>query len=230
MANKKKKAKAETGPAEEGGGAAIGVLEPGPGDRFPEPRNLNDPDHGTKTRHSDRPEFDDAEKDAGEGWAEEATAIDEAETMASTGDSANSFVEIASGTATGFGIDRGLTTGTGGLAAGEDLDAVAEGDYWRENFETRPYYQAGAAYEKYEPGYRIGWEAANDLQFQGLEFEEVQTELEAQWSTRMGEDAESWEMVQPAARDAWERVRKGVPVPKRGFRREPGDTDRGNRD
>ncbi len=188
-----------------------------------EPRNLNDPDHGTKTRHSDRPEFDDSAKEAEEGWAEEAIAVDEAETMASDGDSANSFVEIASGTATGFGIDRGITTGTGGLAAGEDLDPVTEGDYWRESFVTRPYYQAGRPYEHYEPGYRLGWEAATDLQFDGREFEEIKTELETQWFTRMGEDAAEWEEIQPAARDAWERVKKGAPVPKRAFPREPGE-------
>ena len=188
-----------------------------------EPRNLNDPDHGQKTRHSDRPEFDDSEKDAEEGWAGAAVAVDEAETMASTGDSANSFVEIASGTATGFGIDRGITTGTGGLAAGEALDPVAEGDYWRENFVTRPYYQAGMPYERYEPGYRLGWEAATDLQFEGREFEEIRTELEQQWFQRMGEDAASWEEIQPAAQDAFERVKKGVPVPRKVDRREPGE-------
>ena len=43
-------------------------------ERSGEPRNLVDPDHGTRTRHSDRPEFDDSEKDAGEGWSNEATA------------------------------------------------------------------------------------------------------------------------------------------------------------
>jgi hypothetical protein len=200
------------------------------GDRSPEPRNLIDPDHGARTRHSDRAEFDDSDKDAAEGWAGAAVAVDEAETMASTGDSANSFVEIASGTATGLGIDRGVTTGTGGLAAGEDLDPVAEGDYWRQNFMTRPYYQAARPYERFEPGYRLGWEAATDLQFEGLEFEEVAGELQSQWRARMGADDLDWEEVQPAARDAWERVRKGAPVPKRGLRKDPRETTKARRD
>ena len=196
--------------------SATGVLEP--------PLTADAPPEAP-TRHSDRPAFDDSEKSAGEGWAEEATAVDEAETMASTGDSSNSFVEIASGTATGVGIDRGITTGTGGLAAGEDLDPVAEGDYWRENFVRRPYYQAERPFEHYEPGYRLGWEAAADLQFEGLGFEEVESELQTQWFTRMGEDAEDWEQVQPAARDAFERVRKGLPVPKKGFKTRAGEDD-----
>lgn len=60
--------------------------------------------------------------------SEEAIDVDEAETMASSGDASNSFQEIASGSATGLGIDRAESTGTGGLAAGEDTDEVAEGD------------------------------------------------------------------------------------------------------
>ena len=61
------------------------------------------------------------------GMATEAAAEDEAETMASTGDSAGAFREIVTGTATGLGVDREETVGTGGLAAGEDLDETAEG-------------------------------------------------------------------------------------------------------
>lgn len=105
----------------------------------------------------------DPEKTAQRGMSTEAVAEDEAETMASTGDSAGSFQEIASGTATGLGVDRGESIGTGGLAAGEDLDEVAEGDYWRQNLERRPFRNAGHAYEQYEPGERLGWQSGADL-------------------------------------------------------------------
>jgi hypothetical protein len=74
----------------------------------------------------------------------EAAEVDDAETMASTGNASASFQEIASGTATGRGLDREETVGTGGLAAGEDADPVAEGDWYREEL------LAPAAYP--EPG------------------------------------------------------------------------------
>ena len=93
----------------------------------------------------------------------EAADVDDAETMASTGDASNSFQEIASGSATGLGIDRGEAVGTGGLAAGEDDDEVAEGDWWRQALED-PQTPSDRSSERYDlEGGRLGWEAASDL-------------------------------------------------------------------
>jgi hypothetical protein len=135
----------------------------------------------------------------------EAAAEDEAETMASTGDSAGAFREIVTGPATGLGVDRGEAVGTGGLAAGEDLDEVAEGNYWRQNFQRRPYYEAGRPYEHYEPGYWLGWRAAADLD--AGEFEDVETELERRWAYELSSGEMEWEDIREAVRDAWSRTR-----------------------
>jgi len=116
---------------------------------------------GRKKKKAPQPH--DPERVAQRGMSTEAMTEDEAETMASTGNSANSFQEVVSGTATGLGIDRGESVGTGGLAAGEDLDSVAAGDYWRENFERRPYREADHPYDRYEPGERLGWVSAAGL-------------------------------------------------------------------
>ena len=67
----------------------------------------------------------DTEDTTRRGMSSEAAAADDAETMASTGDSDNSFQDVVAGTATGLGIDRGESIGTGGLAAGEDRHAGA---------------------------------------------------------------------------------------------------------
>jgi hypothetical protein len=118
----------------------------------------------------------DPEVTARRGMSSEGSVEDEAETMASTGDAGGAFQEIAAGTATGLGVDRGESIGTGGLAAGEDLDEVAEGDYWRQNFERRPYRDAGHSYEQFELGRpdssgRRGWQtgAGLDPREEGLE-------------------------------------------------------------
>lgn len=183
----------------------------------PLPAGIADPDHGTKTRTSDRPEFDAGEDAMRDGMSTEAAAVDTGETMASTGDADSMFREVASGTATGLGVDRGGATGVGGLAAGEDLDPVAEGDYWREAFTRRPYYDASRPYEDYEPGYRLGWEAAADPENEGLAFEEAEPNLRRKWErgeiegdTRRGADALTWEEMREVAQDAWERIRRGV--------------------
>jgi hypothetical protein len=178
---------------------------------------IADPSHGTRTRRSDRAEFDASEDSLREGMSSEAAAINFEETMASTGDSDSSFQQVASGTATGLGVDRGIATGVGGLSEGEDLDPVAEGDYWRESFRETPYYEAGAPYEDYEPGYRFGWETAADPANSGLSFEELEPELERKWKARTlterdavrGKDALTWNQLRQAAREAWNRVRRG---------------------
>lgn len=167
-----------------------------------------DPTGGSETRRSDRPEFDGSEDVARRGMSSEGAAADQAETMASTGDAEGSFIEIATGTATGLGLDRGASIGTGGLAAGEDLDPVAEGDYWRENFRRRPYYEAGKPYEHYEPGYQLGWQSGSDDEYAGRDFQDVATELEETWGARKGEGSPDWGEMRAATRDAFERARR----------------------
>jgi len=149
----------------------------------------------------------DPEEVLGRGMSSEGVAEDEAETMASTGDSEGSFRDIVTGTATGLGIDRGESIGTGGLAAGEDLDEVAEGDYWRQNFQRRPYYEPGRPYERYEPGYRYGWQSAVGYGPEAVEFEDIETEIARAWSYDLASGEMDWEDVREAVRDAWRRVR-----------------------
>jgi hypothetical protein len=163
------------------------------------------PAGSSRTRRAD-PAGHDPEVTERLGMSSEGTASDEAETMASTGNAEGSFVDIVAGTATGLGIDRGVSTGTGGLAAGEDLDPVAEGDYWRENFRERPYFAADKPYEHYEPGYRLGWEAGIDEQYEGLSFEEIETELRETWEL-MTPESTPWDEIRNATRDAFERAR-----------------------
>jgi hypothetical protein len=163
------------------------------------------PDQRATPRRTEAPH--DPEESVRRGMATEGVAEDEAETMASTGDLEGAFVEIASGTATGLGIDRGEALGTGGLAAGEDLDDVAEGDYWRQNFERRPYYQAGHSYEYYEPGFRYGWQSAAGLGKDAVAFEDVETELEARWAYELASGERRWDDIREAVRDGWHRAR-----------------------
>jgi hypothetical protein len=164
-----------------------------------------DPAGGSRTRrtHSQEHDPEDTER---LGMSSEAAASDEAETMASTGNAEATFVDIAAGTATGLGIDRGVSMGTGGLAAGEDLDVVAEGDYWRENFRDRPYFAADKPYEHYEPGYRLGWEAGIDEQYEGLSFEEIEDDLRETFEL-ITPDKTPWEEIRDASRDAFDRAR-----------------------
>lgn len=149
----------------------------------------------------------DPEEAMREGMSTDAAGVDASETEASTGDSEGAFVGIAAGAATGLGIDRGEAVGAGGLAAGEDLDPVAEGDYWRENYRRRPCYRAEKPYEHIEPGYRFGWEEAAGLEFRDRRFEDVETELARRWEARRPPEEPGWVDVREAVRDSFHRVR-----------------------
>ncbi|MEO8191659.1 MAG: hypothetical protein ABI682_15100 [Acidobacteriota bacterium] len=120
------------------------------------------------------------------------------------------------------GGDRAVSTGTGGLAAGEDLDPVAEGDYWRENFRRRPYYEAQKEYSDYEPSYRYGWERAGQSEYRNRGFEEVELDLKRDWEASNTESLANWDQARDPARDAFERARGG--------RGGPGDKDRDDDD
>ena len=108
----------------------------------------------------DAPEHD-PEAAVRAGMSTEASGVDAAETMASSGNEDASFVEIASGTATGLGLDRGESVGTGGLAAGEDRDDVQEGETWLEDKSGAP---DNAAERFPAQGAPFGWERAADLE------------------------------------------------------------------
>ena len=120
------------------------------------------PDEGERRAH-------DPETTIARGMSTEGVEVDEAETMASTGNAANSFREIASGTATGVGLDREEIAGTGGLAAGEDVEgvdedseSVAESGSGRRN-ERASYFGAGASAERPSSGEEADEENARSL-------------------------------------------------------------------
>lgn len=103
-----------------------------------------------------------------------------------------------------MGGDRAVSSGTGGLAAGEDLDPVAEGDYWRENFRRSPY-SAAETESVYEPAYRFGWNKAGRFEYRNRGFEEVEPDLRQQWEGSREE--QPWEQARDAVREAWHRAR-----------------------
>jgi hypothetical protein len=107
------------------------------------------------------------------GMSREGAAVDDEETMASTGNQDAAFQQIASGTATGLGIDRGEDIGTGGLADDADRDEVAEGDYWRQGLRRDPFAAPDRSAEHLDDEHgRLGWQTGADLdpRDQGVEY------------------------------------------------------------
>jgi len=93
--------------------------------------------------------------------------------------------------------------GLAGRGIAELLDPAAEEAYWRENYETQPYYEAGYTYDDYHPAYRAGWEGR--ARYEGRSFQEVERDLQADYERRRGASRLGWDRNREAARAAWNR-------------------------
>jgi uncharacterized protein YjbJ (UPF0337 family) len=97
--------------------------------------------------------------------------------------------------------------GLGGKAAAEAVNPTQEDAYWRSNYANRPYVRKGSDYDTYAPAYRYGWESASRPEFTGRSFEDVEPELQRNWSTYRGPAQTEWRDVRDASRDSFDRVR-----------------------
>lgn len=106
-----------------------------------------------------------------------------------------------------------------GALAGRSLaaDPEVEDAYWRENYSTRPYVEAGTAYDQYSPAYRYGVDA--HTRHPGRSFDEMEGELSRDWGRARGTSSMEWDRAKHATRDAWQRVSDRVE------RAVPGDAD-----
>lgn len=97
------------------------------------------------------------------------------------------------------------------------VDPVAEDNYWRDNYSSRPYIAAGASYDDYQPAYRYGMESYS--RNPDRSFEDVEPELSRDWGSARGRSSLEWENARHASRDAWHRVSNAAE------RVIPGDSD-----
>lgn len=100
-----------------------------------------------------------------------------------------------------------ISGGAGGHAAGEAVNPTVEDEYWRNNWQSRPYADRSRGYEHYQPAYRFGWEARD--RYRDRDWSDVENNLASDWD-RHRESARAdlkWDEARLAARDAWQRVR-----------------------
>ena len=85
-------------------------------------------------------------------------------------------------------------------------DWTAEDDYWRQNYQNRPYVGSNRAYDAWQPAYRYGFESAHS--HQGKRWEDVESNLRSGWDAypHRGTTRSTWEQVKDAVRDGWDRI------------------------
>jgi uncharacterized protein (TIGR02271 family) len=74
---------------------------------------------------------------------------------------------------------------------------------FRNDFQNR-YAGRGASYDTYQPAYRYGYDMASDPQYQGRQFDEVESDLRAGYGQRYPNS--KWEEMKDAIRSGWDRM------------------------
>lgn len=103
------------------------------------------------------------------------------------------------------------TAGGDGVAGGQgrkgnvnDVDALREDAYWRDNFAGQTYVEQGASFVDYGPAYGFG--VTSYGRYPGRSFEEAEPEMAGSWSGDRRGSSLSWEGAKQAVRDAWNRI------------------------
>lgn len=91
--------------------------------------------------------------------------------------------------------------GLAGKGVAEVLDPTVEEAYWREEYQNRPYYKNGTAYETYQPYYQYGYESATRPEFRGRKYEDVEPQLESDWKNYRGSATGEFREFKGATRD-----------------------------
>lgn len=76
-----------------------------------------------------------------------------------------------------------------------------ENDF-RQDFQTR--YGASARFEDYSPGYNYGYQSASDPRYQGRRYEDVESDLRADYGRRYPEG--TWDKIKDSVRYGWDKV------------------------
>ncbi len=86
----------------------------------------------------------------------------------------------------------------------EWYDTELENAYWRETYESRPYFDPNTSYDEIQPAYRYGWESR--MRFVEKSFEQAEPELVTGWELGRAHSQLSWARARIACWEAWSRV------------------------
>ncbi|MFL6657940.1 MAG: hypothetical protein ACJ8GW_07720 [Massilia sp.] len=111
-------------------------------------------------------------------------------------------VGMAAGAAVGA-----LAGGMAGKATGAMVNPAAEDGYWRDTYQSAPYYSPGYTYDDYGPAYALGY-GSHD-QYEGRDFDAVENDLSREWDRVKGRSRLSWQQARTATHAAWDKVEHG---------------------
>ena len=111
----------------------------------------------------------------------------------------------------------GVMGAKAGDSIAEAINPTAYNDHFKTEYTRTPYYTAGRDWNDYEPAYKYGYDTYG--QYKGQKFEDIETNLERDWSTTRGDSRLAWPEAKQAVRDGWHQIERSL----------PGDADRDGR-
>lgn len=143
---------------------------------------------------------------------------------AGTGAAGGALAGAGVGAAVGGPVGAVVGAIVGGVAGAKAGDELAElvnpteyTNYWKNNYNTRPYYSDTYSWNDYDPAYKSGYDAYGKNR--GKTFESVEGDLERSWDATKGNSRLAWNDAKHAVRDGWHHVERAM----------PGDFDRDGR-
>ena len=94
----------------------------------------------------------------------------------------------------------------GGSPRQDTTEYIDDADF-REDFGRR-YAARGATYDTYSPAYQYGYTMANDPRYRGRNFDEVESDLRTDYSTRYPNS--TWEKMKDSVRYGWDKLTRKV--------------------
>ncbi len=77
--------------------------------------------------------------------------------------------------------------------------------YWRQQYQSEPYYSQGEGFEQYEPAYRTAIEGRD--RYAGQQFNEIESSLKDEYQANQGSNTMSWDTKgKQACRAAWDHA------------------------
>ncbi len=133
------------------------------------------------------------------------------------GTGAGALVGAATGAAVGTvggpigaaigGIVGAVGGGYAGKGVAESVNPTEENAYWESNYRNASYNEGGYGYEDYSPAYRTGYEGFARHAAAGSNYEDVENELERDYTQNRGSSRLEWDKAKVATRDAWDRLK-----------------------
>ena len=78
-----------------------------------------------------------------------------------------------------------------------------DSSYWRQRFQSEPYYNQARNFGDYEPAYRLGTESRS--RYAGQRFEDIEGDLRGEYEASRGSSQLGWDEARDATRAAWDR-------------------------